>query len=62
MEVEKKGSSFGELLAIPEQDEWTYSDGKSATCVALVVEIYKVAGLFGPLTSSIQATEFTVST
>ncbi|XP_008454552.2 uncharacterized protein LOC103494942 [Cucumis melo] len=60
VEVEKKGSSFGELLAIPEQDEWTYSDGKSATCVALVVEIYKVAGLFGPLTSSIQATEFTV--
>ncbi|XP_038896370.1 uncharacterized protein LOC120084633 [Benincasa hispida] len=60
VEVEKRGSSFGELLAIPEEDEWTYSDGKSATCVAFVVQIYKAAGLFGPLTSSIQATEFTV--
>lgn len=61
VEVEKQGSSFGELLAIPEQDEWTYNDGKSATCVAFVVQIYKAAGLFGPLASSIQATEFTVS-
>ncbi|CAK9317701.1 unnamed protein product [Citrullus colocynthis] len=60
VEVEKQGSSFGELLAIPEQDEWTYNDGKSATCVAFVVQIYKAAGLFGPLASSIQATEFTV--
>ena len=61
VEVEKRGSSFGELLAIPEQDDWIYEDGKSASCVAFVLQIYKAAGLFGPLATSIQATEFTVS-
>ena len=61
VEVEKQGSSFGELLAIPEQDDWIYADGKSASCVAFVLEMYKAAGLFGPLANSIQVTEFTVS-
>lgn len=61
VEVEKQGSSFGELLAIPEQDDWIYADGKSASCVAFVLEMYKEAGLFGPLTNSVQVTEFTVS-
>ena len=61
VEVEKQGSSFGELLAIPEQDDWIYADGKSASCVAFILEMYKAAGLFGPLSSSIQVTEFTVS-
>ncbi|RID43043.1 hypothetical protein BRARA_J02881 [Brassica rapa] len=28
LEVEKRGSSFDELLAVPEQDDWIYSDGK----------------------------------
>ncbi|KAG6592035.1 hypothetical protein SDJN03_14381, partial [Cucurbita argyrosperma subsp. sororia] len=60
VEVEKRGSSFGELLAIPEQDDWIYEDGKSASCVAFVLQIYKAAGLFGPLATSIQATEFTI--
>lgn len=61
VEVEKQGSSFGELLAIPEQDDWIYADGKSASCVAFILQMYKEAGLFGPLASSIQVTEFTVS-
>lgn len=61
VEVEKRGSSFGELLAVPEQDDWVYADGKSASCVVYVFEIYKAAGLFGKLASSIQASEFTVS-
>ncbi|XP_023535427.1 uncharacterized protein LOC111796871 isoform X1 [Cucurbita pepo subsp. pepo] len=60
VEVEKQGSSFGELLAIPEQDDWIYADGKSASCVAFILEMYKAAGLFGPLSSSIQVTEFTI--
>ncbi|KAK6132887.1 hypothetical protein DH2020_033367 [Rehmannia glutinosa] len=54
VEVEKRGSSFGELLAIPEQDDWVYADGKSTSCVAFVFELYKEAGLFGKLASSIQ--------
>ncbi|KAK6132916.1 hypothetical protein DH2020_033352 [Rehmannia glutinosa] len=60
VEVEKRGSSFGELLAIPEQDDWVYADGKSTSCVAFVFELYKEAGLFGKLASSIQVTEFTI--
>lgn len=61
METEKRGSSFDEILAIPEQDDWLYSDGKSTSCVAFVLEMYKEAGLFDPIASSIQVTEFTVS-
>lgn len=60
VEVEKRGSSFDQLLSIPEQDDWVYADGKSVSCVAYVLEIYKAAGLFGPLSDSIQATEFTI--
>nr|XP_004252023.1 uncharacterized protein LOC101252754 [Solanum lycopersicum] len=60
VEIEKRGSSFAKLLTIPEQDDWVYSDGKSTSCIAFVLEMYKEAGLFGPLASSIQVTEFTI--
>ncbi|KAF8029653.1 hypothetical protein BT93_E2163 [Corymbia citriodora subsp. variegata] len=60
VETEMRGSSFAELLTIPEQDDWVYSDGKSASCVAFVLEIYKAAGLFDPISSSIQVTKFTI--
>lgn len=61
VETEKRGISFDELLTIQEQDEWVYSDGKSTTCVAFILSMYKAAGIFGPISSSIQVTEFTVS-
>ena len=61
VETEKRGSSFAELLTIAEQDDWVYSDGKSTSCVAFILEMYKEAGLFDPFSSSIQVTEFTVS-
>ncbi|CAI8587701.1 unnamed protein product [Vicia faba] len=60
LETEKRGITFDELLAIPEQDEWEYSDGKSTTCVAFILSMYKEAGIFGPISSSIQVTEFTI--
>ncbi|KAH0651509.1 hypothetical protein KY285_031624 [Solanum tuberosum] len=60
VEVEKRGSSFAKLLAIPEQDDWVYSDGKSASCVAFILEMYKEGGLFGEFANSIQVTEFTI--
>lgn len=53
--------SFDQLLTIPEQDEWVYSDGKSTTCVSFILAMYKEAGVFAPFTESIQVTEFTVS-
>eukprot|EP00252_Welwitschia_mirabilis_P014093 TRINITY_DN31126_c0_g1_i1.p1 TRINITY_DN31126_c0_g1~~TRINITY_DN31126_c0_g1_i1.p1 ORF type:complete len:520 (+),score=83.36 TRINITY_DN31126_c0_g1_i1:414-1973(+) len=60
IESEKQGISFDQLLAIPEQDDWIYSDGKSTTCVAFILEMYKEAGLFNSLSKSIQVTEFTI--
>lgn len=60
-ETERRGISFDELLTIPENDEWVYSDGKSTTCVAFILQMYKAAGIFGPVADSIQVTEFTVS-
>lgn len=60
-ETERRGMTLGQLLTIPEQDDWVYSDGKSTTCVAFILEMYKEAGIFEPLSSSIQVTEFTVS-
>ena len=61
VETERRGLSFDQLLTIPEQDEWVYSDGKSTTCVAFILAMYKEAGVFGPIADSIQVTEFTVS-
>lgn len=60
MESEKMGVSFDMLLAMPEDDEWIYSDGKSTSCVAFILALYKAAGLFGSLSDSIQVTEFTI--
>ncbi|GJW54820.1 hypothetical protein Tco_0098905 [Tanacetum coccineum] len=34
VEVERRGSSFAELLTISEQDDWIYADGNSTSCVA----------------------------
>ncbi|KAK3123445.1 hypothetical protein QOZ80_8AG0631050 [Eleusine coracana subsp. coracana] len=59
-ETEKRGMSFNQLLTIPEQDDWEYSDGKSTTCVAFILSMYKAAGVFAPFTESIQVTEFTI--
>ncbi|KAG1327052.1 hypothetical protein COCNU_01G009860 [Cocos nucifera] len=60
IETERRGMTFDQLLTIPEQDEWEYSDGKSTTCVAFILEMYKEAGIFGPMANSIQVTEFTI--
>ena len=38
--------TFGELMAIPERDEWIYSDGYSMVCSCFVVAMYKAGGLF----------------
>ncbi|XP_050236250.1 uncharacterized protein LOC126686250 [Mercurialis annua] len=59
-EVGKRGKTFDELLTAPEQDDWIYSDGKSTTCVAFILAMYKAAGVFNPISSSIQVTEFTI--
>ncbi|MCO5558126.1 hypothetical protein L7F22_011703 [Adiantum nelumboides] len=60
IESDKKDIPFERLLAMPESDDWIYSDGKSTSCVAFILAMYKAAGLFGPLADSIQITEFTI--
>ncbi|CAL5444760.1 unnamed protein product [Camellia sinensis] len=58
-ETERQGITFDQLLTIPEQDDWVYSDGKSTTCVAFILAMYKEVGILGPYANSIQVTEFT---
>ncbi|GFP80258.1 hypothetical protein PHJA_000169200 [Phtheirospermum japonicum] len=47
-ETERRGITFDQLLTIPEQDECVYNDGKSTTCVAFNLSIYKATGVFAP--------------
>jgi hypothetical protein len=56
-EVAKRNTTISELLAIPEQDDWTYEDGKSLVCSNYVAAIWKAAGLFGE--HEVNAVEFT---
>jgi len=60
VESEKRGMTFDKLLTVPEKDDWVYNDGQSASCVAYVLMMYKEAGLFDPISSSIEVTEFTI--
>ncbi|KAH7447583.1 hypothetical protein KP509_01G112600 [Ceratopteris richardii] len=60
IESDQRQISFETLLAMPENDDWVYSDGKSTSCVAFILSMYKAAGLFGPIADSIQVTEFTI--
>jgi len=46
-----------QVMAMVEEDSWTYNDGPSMVCSAYVAAMYKAAGLFDDL--DIQATEFT---
>ncbi|KAG0539744.1 hypothetical protein BDA96_03G347900 [Sorghum bicolor] len=60
VESEKRGITFDKLLTVPENDSWVYEDGQSASCIAFVLMMYKEAGLFDPITSSVEVTEFTI--
>jgi len=64
MTAAKKQISFTELINLPEQDTWIFTDnngvqGRSMVCDAFVTEMWKAGGIFGDITNEIQATEFT---
>lgn len=59
-ECAKRKIPFGDLLSVPEQDDWRYSDGQSTTCVSYVMSAWKEAGILGPHADDIQVTEFTI--
>jgi len=42
-----RGITLEELMAIVENDNWVYSDGKSMVCSSFVAALYKAGGLFG---------------
>jgi len=55
----QEGISFGDLIVMPEQDSWVYSNGKSMVCDVFVCSMWKAGGLFGDLTNDFQCTELT---
>lgn len=42
----KKNMNIQQVLAVPEQDSWTYSDGSAYSSSTLIVAMFKAAGLF----------------
>jgi len=58
-EADKRNISIWDLISVPEQDDWIYSDGKSMVCDVMVLGVYKAGGIFGDLTDQISVTEFT---
>lgn len=57
VEAAKQGTTLADVLAMPENDDWIYSDGKSRVCSAFVSTLYKASGVFPYL--EFQATELT---
>jgi len=55
--IHEKNLTFAKVLAMPERDEWIYSDGPSMVCSSFVVALWKAGGLFDDM--EIHATEFT---
>jgi hypothetical protein len=45
-EAARQGLSFEQLLAVPEREEWKYSDGTNYVCSCFVTAFWKAGGLF----------------
>eukprot|EP00003_Mantamonas_plastica_P031931 TRINITY_DN848_c0_g1_i3.p1 TRINITY_DN848_c0_g1~~TRINITY_DN848_c0_g1_i3.p1 ORF type:complete len:264 (-),score=70.90 TRINITY_DN848_c0_g1_i3:172-963(-) len=54
--MNQRNLTFGQVISMPENDTWVYSDGLSRVCSTFVMSLYKETGVIGP---DIQATEFT---
>jgi len=54
--ADSKNITFWELMTVPEQDNWKYSDGYSMVCDVFVLRMYEEAGIFGDL--DMEMTEF----
>lgn len=48
-EANRRGMTIEEVFAIPEEDDWQYSDGVSLVCSSFVVRAWKAGGLFEDL-------------
>eukprot|EP01104_Vermistella_antarctica_P018299 TRINITY_DN6729_c0_g1_i1.p1 TRINITY_DN6729_c0_g1~~TRINITY_DN6729_c0_g1_i1.p1 ORF type:complete len:594 (+),score=131.47 TRINITY_DN6729_c0_g1_i1:185-1966(+) len=58
-ECEARNTTIYDLISIPEIDGWEYSDGRSMVCDVFVVSLFKAAGVFGNISSAVNAVEFT---
>ena len=56
-EAARQGYTFEEVVAMPEGDDWEYSNGKNYVCACFVARFYKAGGLFDGY--DILANEFT---
>lgn len=52
----RKNMTFGDVLAMPEKNEYRYSDGPNFVCSAFVTEMWKAGGIFDDM--EIVAAEF----
>jgi len=65
MEAGKRNYSLVDLILTPEMDEWVFDNdvgtasGPSMVCDVFVTRVWKAGGIFGNLTDSFQAAEFT---
>ena len=56
-EAARQGYTFEQVVAMPEGDDWEYSNGKNYVCACFVARFYKAGGLFDGF--DILANEFT---
>ena len=56
-ELKLRNITFGELISMPEKDDWVYSDGYAMVCNVFVMRMYKEGGMFREF--SFEATETT---
>ena len=49
-EISLRGLTFPDVMAIPEYDNWNYSDGKSRVCSSFVVDVLNHVGVLGNFT------------
>lgn len=45
----QQGLQIQDIMAIPEQDAWTYYDGKSFVCSSFVAGIWHAGGIYGDI-------------
>lgn len=60
VELGKRGIPFDQLLTIPEQDDWVYNTTTVNQQVLVLFFQCVEGGIFCPVSSSIQVTEFTI--
>lgn len=56
-EMYRRNLTFIDLISIPEDDNWEYSNGKNMVCDVFLCNAYRIAGLFDNI--SVNCSEFT---